>query len=57
MSRPHESEEIQVAEFEELCDDFLIDTLVDFEPMERFENKGGMMTHAWCFCAVTSSRV
>ena len=30
-------------------DDFVIDTLIDFEPMERFENRRHIMKPAWVF--------
>ena len=39
------SEDIQDAELEELCerDDFVSNTLVDFEQMRRFDNRRNMM--------------
>jgi hypothetical protein len=36
--------------------DFVINTLIDFEPMERFENRRDVM-ESGCFCGGSSCRV
>ena len=37
-------------------DDFVFNTLVDFEPVERFKNRRDMMKSG-CFCGGSSCRV